>query len=253
MTYRIFTMKGSSPLSSGTEVLRVTLKGAGITIPAILVGERGRGRELGVLPVQLTPEQFQEWEERGGNVTITAASVGITRAGKPKLFASPEGASSTEYALCVLRTKIGYRGSNEYTGDLKDEWWNIDTYYSRSAKDAGIPLKERYAADEVREYSPHLMNLCCGDGNWRWDAGFDKKSKFEPFPGKVLAKGIIAQGAAGRMGSGEQLVALLPRNTVWRTGYSGRLYGAANHHYHIWNGDKLISATREERELADLF
>ena len=250
--FRIFRMEGATPLYSGVEVSSFKIKGAGVNIPAIEVGERGRGRELGVLPVQLTPEQYKEWEIIG-SVKIVAASVGQTQAGKPKLFASPEGDPSTEYAICVLRTKIGYRGGNEHTGDLKDERWTIDSFYSRSAEKAGIPLKERYTAAEAREYSPRLMDVCCGSGDWRWDAGFEKRSEFEPFPGKVLAKGIIAQGAAGRMGYGEQFVALMQKGIVWRTGYFGRLYGAPDHHYHIWTGEKLLSATREERELADLF
>ena len=36
------------------------LKGAGVTVPAILIGEEGRGRKLGVLPVQLLPDSYKE-------------------------------------------------------------------------------------------------------------------------------------------------------------------------------------------------
>ena len=252
-TFNIYTMEGSPPLFTGTEVSSFTLKGAGVSIPAITVGERGRGRQLGVLPVRLTPEQYREWEEKG-SVKITAASVGETRAGKPKLFASPDKATSVDYILCILRTKIGYRGGNDHLGDMNSEWWTIeDTWFINVAKKRGIPIKDRYTFDEMKNYSSP-PDVYFHSEDWEREIiEFERHCDFKPFPGKILTRGVIAQGGAGRMGSGDQIISLIPKDTVWRTRYYGRLYGAANHHYHIWNGDKLISATREERELADLF
>jgi hypothetical protein len=55
------------------------------------------------------------------------------------------------------------------------------------------------------------------------------------------------------MGSGEQIVALMSKNVVFRTGYSGRLYGAPSAHYYMWDGEKLLVATWDERVAADLF
>ena len=194
---KAFTIE-SGIVTEGVRVDSYVLKGAGITIPAIIVGEEGRGRRLGVLPVQLIPDSYKEWEENG-YTHIHSATVGVTMAGKPKLFQTEaEDADALERCICVFRTKIGFRGGNSHTGDK------------------------------------------LGD-------------KFLPFPGEVLCEGIIAQGAAGRMGSGSQLVAVMPADTVFRTGYSGRLYGAPDSHYYIFRDRQILSATLEEREVADIF
>ncbi|MBI1934159.1 hypothetical protein HYS30_00665, partial [Candidatus Peregrinibacteria bacterium] len=63
-SFRIFTISSGS-VEEGAQVGKLTLKGAGIDIPAILVGESGRGREVGALPVQLTSAQEAEWQEKG--------------------------------------------------------------------------------------------------------------------------------------------------------------------------------------------
>mgnify|MGYP000906211670 CR=1 FL=1 len=204
---KIFTI-ASGDVTEGARVDSFTLKGAGVTIPAVLVGEEGRGRRLGVLPVQLLPEQHKEWQEEGC-VYIYSATVGTTRAGKPKLL-QIENADTTDRCICVFRTRIGFRGGNSHTGD----------------RDGGF--KKDYWDDEERP-------------------------TFHPFPGEVLCEGIIAQGDAGRMGSGSQLVAVMPAGTVFRTGYSGRLYGEPAEHYYLFRDGQLLSATWEEREVADIF
>jgi len=192
---KIFTIE-SGKVTEGVRVDAFTLKGAGVTIPAIKVGEKGRGRELGVLPVQLLPSSYKEWQEEG-TVSIHSAKVGQTKAGKPKLFQT-EDADTLEKCICVFRTMIGFRGGNSHTGDKN--------------------------ADE-----------------------------FHPFPGEILCDGVIAQGDAGRMGSGSQLVAILPADIVFRTGYSGRLYGAPSAHYYVYRDGQILSATWEEREVSDIF
>ena len=188
---RILTIE-SGKVYEGAEVVTFTLKGAGVSIPAIIVGEEGRGRQLGVLPVKLTEENYNKWKA-GETVTIHFAKISETKSGKPKLIEMESNSDNNE-AVVVFRTKIGFRGSNDHTGDSD-----------------------------------------------------------EPFPGKVLVEGVIAQGDAGRMGSGDQLVAVIPKNTVFSTKYYGRLYGAPPEHYYIFDGDKIISVTKEERELTDIF
>jgi len=203
---KIFTIE-SGKVTEGAKVDSFTLKGAGVTIPAILIGEEGRGRKLGVLPVQLLPEQYKEWQDKG-EVTISAALVGETKAGRPKLIET-SGITDTEKCICVFRTQIGYRGANEHTGDRD----------GRTEKDF-------------------------------WGA---EHPTFYAFPGEVLCEGIIAQGDAGRMGSGSQLVAVMPAGIVFRTGYSGRLYGEPAEHYYLFRDGQLLSATWEEREVAEIF
>ena len=203
---KIYTVE-SGKVSEGVRVDSFTLKGAGVTIPAITIGEEGRGRRLGVLPVQLLPDTYRKWQEEGA-VSIHSAKVGETRAGKPKLIET-SGITDTEKCICVFRTMIGFRGGNSHTGD----------------RDGGT--EKNY-----------------------WGVEYPT---FHPFPGEILCEGVIAQGGAGRMGSGEQLVAIIPANTVFRTGYSGRLYGAPSAHYYLYKDGEILSATWEEREVADIF
>ena len=188
---KIFTIE-SGKVYEGAEVVTFALKNANVSIPAIIIGEEGRGRQLGVLPVKLRDENYNKWKA-GETVKIHFAKISETKSGRPKLV-EMESDDNNDKAIAVFRTKIGFRGSNTHTGD--------------------------------------------GD---------------EPFPGEVLVEGIIAQGNAGRMGSGRQMIAVISSNTVFRTAYSGRLYGAPSEHFYIFDGDKIISVTREERELTDIF
>lgn len=188
---KIFTIE-SGKVYEGAEVVTFTLKGAGVSIPAIIVGEEGRGRQLGVLPAQLNEENYKKWKA-GETVIVKNARISETKSGRPKLVETSVD-DNNDKAIVVFRTKIGFRGSNDHTGD--------------------------------------------GD---------------DPFPGEVLVEGVIAQGDAGRMGSGDQLVALIPKNVVFSTKYYGRLYGAPSEHFYIFDGDKIISVTKEERELTSIF
>lgn len=145
-------------------------------IPAILVGEQGRGRELGVLPVKLTSQSYQTWAEKG-KVNIRYCQLGQTKSGKPKLIETES--SKDEYLLLVMRSTFGFRGSNN-----------------------------------------HIL----------------------PNSAEVIVKGRIAQGIAGRMGGGSQLIVRVPPDAgdiVVEIG--GRLYGKPNRYtYRIKNGEVTI-------------
>ena len=249
---KAFTIR-SGEVSLGAKVEAFQLSGTGVTIPAILVGEKGRGRKLGVLPVQLLPDSYKEWQEKG-EVVITAATVAQTKAGKPKLIEVSE-VTDTGRCVCVFRTKIGYRGGNSHTGDRKEEYWVREWYASFSFPES-VPMKERYTWEVVQRYSrEYLMARYSGEdiSQYSPNAGCRRVLDFPPFPGEILCEGIIAQGAAGRMGSGTQLVAVMPAGVVFRTGYSGRLYGAPAAHYYIFRDGQILSATWEEREAAEIF
>lgn len=203
---KIFTIE-SGKVAKGVRVDSFTLKGAGVTIPAIIIGEEGRGRKLDVLPTQLLPDTYAEWQEKG-YTHIHSAQIGETKSKRPKLFQT-ENTDTTEKCICIFRTKIGFRGGNSHTGD----------------RDGGTEKN------------------CWGE----------ERPTFHPFPGEILCEGVIAQGDAGRMGSGRQLVAVMPAGIVFRTGYSGRLYGAPRAHYYLFRDGQILSATWEEREVADIF
>lgn len=204
--YKVLTLNAGKVVE-GASVGRLQLKGAGIEIPALIIGERGRGRRSGVLPVSLNKDQREKWEAQE-DVRIGAAVLGRTRAGKVKLLERSE-AKADDHFIAVLRTYIGYRGSNSHTGDRTGEY------------------KKNTWGEEIPE--------------------------FYPFPGVTLEEGVIAQGAAGRAGSGRQLISLIPKDTVFRTGYSGRLYGDPASHYYQFKGSRVLSATWDERSLSDIF
>lgn len=70
---------------------------------------------------------------------------------------------------------------------------------------------------------------------------------FAASPWIPLAIGYIAQGDAGNMGQGTQMVALLPMGVVGRAYRVGRLYGAPASHYYYFDGKALHKRTKDER------
>ena len=204
--YQIFTITNGQ-IQEGALVERLQLKGAGIEIPVLTVGEQGRGRERGIISVQLGRDSQAQWQAKE-NVLLKAAGLGTTKAGNLKLIEGIE-ATHDDHLLAVLRTQIGYRGGNNHSGDRTGEF----------------------------QENPYG----------------DPQPIFKPFPGIVLAKGSIAQGDAGRMGCGEQLVSLIPQNEVFRTAYSGRLYGRPSSHYYQFDGQRVLAATWDERAASDIF
>ncbi len=202
-TYKIFTIS-SGTVSLGAVVSKLALKGAGVEIPVITVGEIGRGRHQEALAVHLPQDLYAEWQEKG-SVRVFAGKIGKTQSGKWKLFAEAE-ADADEKIIAVMLTKIGFRGGNSHTGDR-----------------TGETTKDVFSG---REYPV-----------------------FAEFPGTMLVQGTIAQGDAGGMGCGSQMIAVMPKDIWFRTGYSGRLYGGPSAHYYQWDGETLTAMTWEEREL----
>lgn len=188
--YKIYTITNGK-VEEGAEISLLEIKSANnIKIPAIIIGEEGRGRSRGEIPLSVEKSPCECYTR------IYSGSISQTKSGKPKIISSPVMDNSK--VIVVLRTQIGFRGSNEHTGDLVD-------------------------------------------------------GKYRPFPGELLATGEIAEGAAGRAGHGCQYVILLPKEEVVRTAYHGRLYGKPSQHFTMWDGEKLISLTTEEREASDIF
>jgi len=105
--------------SAGAVVGRYQLKGANAEIPALICGEKGRGRGLGVVPVCLLDQDYQDWQN-GEEITIFAGHLGTTKVGKPKIYQKSPDIADPSKAIVVMRTKIGFRGSNAHTGDRVD-------------------------------------------------------------------------------------------------------------------------------------
>jgi hypothetical protein len=131
----------------------------------------------------------------------------------------------------VYASSIGFRGGNSHTGDLAG--WVCRC----GAQGRELDLPERCSGWKE------------GDSSWSHEPAY----RFEPYPGEVIVRGVIAQGDAGRMGSGEQLVATLRRGAVARAARSGRLYGAPRSWYYRFDGGQLQAATWEQRVAADLW
>ncbi len=216
-SYRVFTISDGSVLD-GAVINSLTLKGkvVGTEIPAIIIGEEGRGRSRGVVTVQ---------NAKSGDV-LRFAEIGKTRADKPKFYAK-FSADTEDEVLVVFRTPIGYRGGNSHTGD-----------------------RIGWVCDCGEKGEGNMPDKC---PNAKCTSWIGPGTQFAEFPGEILATGEIAQGDAGRMGSGYQHIALVRKGQVFRTGYSGRRYGSPHAHYYIWNGEQLLSATWDERAETDIF
>jgi hypothetical protein len=287
-TYRVFTIENGT-VSEGAKIENLHLKGAGMSIPAVLVGEEGRGRHQEAMPIDGPPmvacpdrgKDFYEsadkckkcgvqlgtptptkggWSGETRNHpdqglvlgTLKFAEIGATKAGKPKFFAK-NAPTTDEKVIVVFRTQIGFRGGNSHTGDKfyvpcpKRGQHVTAQYICDDCSERIIPKPED--GGTVEENNAHNERFYAGAIHP--DAG--DVAKFKEFPGEKIVAGRIAQGDAGSMGSGDQIIALIPAGMVFRTGYSGRMYGKPAAHFYLWNGEKLIAATWDERAAADLF
>lgn len=186
---------------------------SGVVIPVVGVGESGRGRKYSYLVTELLKDSKQQWEQEDKTL-ITSASVGKTKSGNPKLLQAEETEEKTKNWLVVFRTPIGFRGSNSHAGDVNDKSWTEEE-------------KEKY--DQPK--SQHCLD----------------------FPGTILTTGIIAEGDAGRMGSGEQLICTVPVGSIVRVGYGGRRYSSPTAHYYQFNEKNVVVATWDERLASDIF
>ena len=95
---KILTLNGTT--IEQTVVESITLSN-GTEIGAITVGEKGRGRRLGVLPLNA----------QAGEV-VTDVVIGTTKAGKPRLF--KDSNTRDNGLLLVFKPKHGFRGSVDF-------------------------------------------------------------------------------------------------------------------------------------------
>lgn len=230
---KVFTVE-EKDIMNGAKVETFDLRTAEVKIPAIIVGEEGRGRKLGVLPVKLTPEKYQEWKEKG-EVMIYEATLGKTKSGAYKLLPPGEGEERLDYFIGVFRTPIGFRGSNSYTGDKTGKWVVQFPLWKEKLKKFDT---KKEAEQYQKETSLYVSEIC---------------PEYFPWPGENLVEGIIAQGIAGYMGSGKQLVSLLPKEVVFRIEVGGRRYGAPHEYFYKYNGERFFAVTKEERRILEDF
>ena len=199
-SYKLFTL--NCGVEEGAVVTTFKLKNIDLFIPAIVVGEEGRGRKLGVLPVRLLPNTYNDWK-LNGKVTIYFASISQTKSGRPKLIEQPSP-TTTDKCICIFRTKIGFRGSNAHTGDREDWYWYVD-HYIRNAlrrfhegREEDEDVKRLYFALVERGIDPTNLNgVKFSDA----EAEYIRKETiisylsqniiFKEFPGDVLVLSLI--------------------------------------------------------------
>lgn len=233
-------------VEAGAAVQAFTLSGGG-QIAAIIVGEDGRGRKQGVVPVDAPV---------GGRVMT--AGVGQTKAGRPRLVV---GGPETDRAIIVAPEGMGFRGGNEFTGDAQtvqfsldyDARWRVASRRSELAEWLSRHGIDPQATDYEVAHRLEGLRLEAADFGPTGETELERHFGFAPFPGTDLTVGEIAEGQAGRAGHGWQRIFTIPAGVVWRVGYTGRLYGGPNNHYYLFTGETVITATREERELDDTF
>lgn len=131
--------------------------------------------------------------------------------------------TSMAHAIVVLETPIGFRGWNEHTGDQLS--WSCPNCKGSGTQET-------------------IDGLCPNCGN-------EVVVTYLPFPGIVLTLGKIAQGDAGRMGDGAQMVALIPKGTVFRIKAGGNNY--CEEVWYTFDGLSIQSATTDERIAFDQF
>jgi hypothetical protein len=217
---KIFTTRDGK-CHEGTFVYPHELTGAGISIPVVRIGEAGRGRRMGILPVEtLGPVQ----DTPADPYRVYCGRMSTTKRGAPKLIETERCSDSS--ALVAMREPIGFRGSNSFTGDLAG--WGCKR--CSALGEGGLPSS-----------CPKCNSLS------------GPQAKCLAFPGEIIVEGRIAEGAAGYAGAGRQLIAVVRPGDIWSVGYSGRRYSAPNRRYYRYDGEALISMTWGERLASDLF
>ena len=252
---KIFTVAAGA-VKQSAEVTALTLA-SGVKIPAVTVGEEGRGRKLGVLPVTLLPTSKALWDYQN-RAEIKNVRIGETRSGRPKLIETE--ADESDYAVVVMATPAGFRGSNKHGGRIM---WELHASIWSFAWGGDLKsVKGRFLSDILAhpvtpeiyaEYSkayPHAPSVQSG----RLADFVSDVSEIivdGELPGQILASGAIAQGAAGRAGGGDQYIVLLPKNSTWAIKMTGRLYGKPASYEYYYDGETITPFTARDLELMD--
>lgn len=250
---KVFTIQ-SGRVERGAEVKPFTFANGSITIPAVQVGERGRGRELGVLPVEHAPTEPCKARADGAYWN-------------PFYYGPDQKLPHCNFCGEMLLAPA----------EWKRDWFTTPSKCVHPDTGEVLAPLLHACVGTARSGKPKLIALAKDDGDreqavivFRTQIGFRGGNahtgdrlpdhvdsygctypEFAPFPGQTLVEGRIAQGDAGRAGSGRQLVAVMPRGIVFRTGYSGRLYGGPAAHYYAFDGERVHALTWEERLAAE--
>lgn len=259
--YAVYTVRHGR-VKKGAEVQLPSYGGRVHNLPAVVVGEPGLlwRNALGIIPVEgseRTPCPLRAKEEfytsypvcrlcftplvlvngRGYKARhpsnegeaygrLQYARIVELKRRRFRFIAEPEATTQDE-VIAVFETPIGYRGTNNHSGDR-----------------CGWHCRCGTIGDEL---VPPAVCPTCGD-NREWVLGWPRP-RYHPFPGRILAQGRMVKDAAGKTRGGKQIIALLPKGVVFRTECTGQLpVRSSVEYYYLWNGKHLlVGATYEKR------
>jgi hypothetical protein len=179
------------------------------------LGESGRGRQLTRVPLGSALTDALGEARRVGRCSVMRTNEQGT------LLLVEERDANDRRALVIIRDQSGFRGSWELAGRVEP--------CARPTDGPG--------------YCPACFQYLGVAEN---PAGHRDVSI--PVPqGTILAQGACAQGDAGRMGGGPEMLLLLQPGQEVVIRRSGRLYGAPSCILVRWDGDRLSLETPEER------
>ena len=156
---------------------------------------------------------------------LFAAAVGQTKAGNPRLLAFDRARAKDGTGIIgVFRWGVGFRGSNEYTGDrhgYECSHWEGDTQCS-------------FVLDE-----PMAPGKCpqCGHESL--------VPRFHPFPGNILTEARVKEGHS----IGRHIIAALAAGSIFRAAYEGQRIdgGPPEMYYYVAEGGQVLQSTWAER------
>lgn len=207
---------------------------------AVVVGESGRGRSLGVLPVinapqAACPRRSTRYASDNTNCPACGCAVSVSDGhcdhpadaglvpGRPAFGAIKYGpvgpyldasvAEADGRALVVFRTPVGNRGGNAHTGASCG--WRCpvcgETGHGEPPE-LCTPCVARELA-ELRSKTPdHTGEL----KDIMYKMSQRPIPNYLPIPGEVIVRGRIAMGDAGRVASGEQLMVRFEAGSIFR-------------------------------------
>lgn len=211
-------------------------------INVISVGEEGRGRWEENIPIDSSEE-------------IKVVSLGETKSGRLRFFKEEE-TSQDEEVIVVFKPRAGYRGLMSLSGRFERKF-KCREYSCNLMCDTREEMIEHLLSKHRYSFDPLKPDVLLYESSFGKDYVFKNKitssflSTLVPEL-NILAEGKIAQGAAGRMGSNQQLILILPKDVVVGWAIGGRVYGNPREYEMWWDGEKLNCMAAAERELLEV-
>jgi len=241
---QLFTV-GPESVEFGTVVGTLSEAG-GNKVPAILIGISRI--EIGVVRVELTPEQHEEWSSVG-YVTIKKAKPFIGKGKGLTLIAANETTEHDNSKAVVIIRADNAISCSEQTGDLLE----FPKHYMLKTESLEKVTKQLQSTLGIKRLgaSPDDTLLLVEASYFKKtygleDSDFLPAAYFLDFPGKVLL-------STGEGGCVEEMVAEIPLNNIFRVCFHDPDETDDIEMYYVWDGEKILNATWEQRGMYQQF